>query len=326
MQQTNSPQQLSRPISRDMFRERRLERRTPHPPHGRDSTRSNKHIARSRSRIAHIAKDIETDSGANDIQIQPIGARRALRAARGRTTHDPGYKGENDNQAADPGSVDDGEEDAGFEIAPAEEVLGVDEDDGHGAHGDAEHGCVDGGEEEEVAAERAGGAGAGGVEDGEGREEATASRKAFEPAADDADRVAGPGTELGGADEILVLAGGELAVLGEGFGDEEEDGEEEDDVGDEGDVEDGEDLAGVLDDVAGEDGTDGDAGEEAAVDVAEGDGAALGRGAVGGVGVGDGHGGDEGAAEAVEGGADEEPVDGEVLRVFGRDDVDEFVD
>ena len=326
MQQTNSTQQLPRPISRDMFREGRLERRAAHSPDRGDRTRGDEHVARSRSRIAHIAEDIETDGGANDVQIQPIRAGRALRTARCRTAHDTGDERKNDDQDADPRRVDDGEEDAGLEVAPAEEVLGVDEDDGHGAHGDAEHGCVDSGEEEEVAAERTGGAGTGGVEDGEGSEEATTSGDAFKPVAENAERVAGPGMGLDGADEILFLAGGELAFLGEGFGHEEEDGEEEDDVGDEGDVEDGDDLARVLDDVAGEDGADGDAGEEAAVDVAEGDGAAFGRGAVGGVGVGDGHGGDKGAADAVEGGPDEEPVDGEVLRVFGGEDVDEFVD
>ena len=326
MQQTDSTQQLARAIRWNMFRQRGLERWTAHSAQGRNDTRGNKHITRGSSGIADITEDIETDGGANDIEIQAIGAGRALGAAGGGAAHDAGDEGEDDEQDADSGCVDGGEEDAGFEIAPAEEILGVDEDDGHGAHGHAEHGCVDGGEEEEVAPEGAGRAGARGVEDGEGCEEAAAAGEALERVADVGEGVAGPGVGWGGAEVVLFVTGRQLALLGEGFGDEEEDGEEEDDVGDEGDVEDRDDVAGVFDDVAGEDGAEGDAGEEAAVDIAEGDGAAFGRGAVGSVGVGDGHCGDEGAAEAVEGRAHEKPVHGEVFRVGGGDDVDDFVD
>lgn len=124
----------------------------------------------------------------------------------------------------------------------------------------------------------------------------------------------------------MLLPCRHLPLLGEGLGDEDDEEEDEEDVAGQGDVEHAQDGAGRFDDVTCDDGTQGDAGEESAVEVAESDVALGRRCAVGGVGVREGHGGDEGAAQAVDGVSHDDPVHAEGVRIRADHDGEHLAD
>lgn len=171
VQQARRAEQLSDFIGRDVLRQRCAQRRRSDSPRSSDDTRQREERAVRCQRVAHIPHHIEEDSRADDGEVEQIGAGAALLHSAVLASHQTGEQGEDAQQRDDAAAVDDADELPGLEGLPVELAAGVDEDDAHGAHGDAEHDGVCGGEEEEVPAHGGGGAGAGGPEDLERAEE-----------------------------------------------------------------------------------------------------------------------------------------------------------
>ena len=171
VQQAHGAEQLARAVGGDVLRERGLQGGAAHAAEGGDGARGDEHAVRVGGRVADVADDVEDDGDAHDGEVELVGAGVALRGARGGPAHEADGERQDDDQDGDAAGVDDREEDGLVVGVEVEAVAGVDEHDSHGAHGDPEHGRVDGGEEDEVAAHGAGRAGAGGPEDAQRREE-----------------------------------------------------------------------------------------------------------------------------------------------------------
>ena len=163
-----------------MFGQGRLEGGTSHASDGGDGAGEDEQGAGADGGVADVAEHVEDDGGADDGEVEVVAARVPLRGAASTPADEAGDERDEDEEDGDAAGVDDGDEDAGFEVAPAEHVFGVDDDDGHGAHGHAEDGGVDCREEDEVAAECVAGAFAGRVEDVERGEEVGALEGADE--------------------------------------------------------------------------------------------------------------------------------------------------
>ena len=170
MEQPHRTEELPGAVRGDVLGERGLKRRAAHAADGGYGPGRDEHVSVLRSRVADVADHVEDDGATDDGEIELVGTGVALRRARGGAADDADDDGEDEDEDAHATGVDDREEDGLVVGVKLEAVPGVDEDDSQGAHGYTEHGGVDGGKKDEVAADGAGGAGPGRPQDGEGRE------------------------------------------------------------------------------------------------------------------------------------------------------------
>ena len=146
MQQAQRSQDLTRAVRRHMSSDGGRQRGGADAGKRGNHGGCDHHTTRYCCRVADIADKIEKDSGTDDADIEHVGAAVAGLLARAHgAAENPGDQGEDDDKPGDAADVGDGEELAGLDGVPAEDVLRVDEEDAHGAHGDAEHDGVDGG-------------------------------------------------------------------------------------------------------------------------------------------------------------------------------------
>lgn len=168
MQQAGSAEDCSRLLGRHMLRQRALQGWTPHAANGGKHAGEDEEVRRPHHGVPNVAKHVEEDGGADDVQVQTIAAAFTHGGAVAGAA-DQSRDGRKEHQEVrDAADIDDGDEETGFERAPAEGVLGIDDDDRHAAHGDAEHDCVDRSKGGEIAADGAVRARAGGPEHFEG--------------------------------------------------------------------------------------------------------------------------------------------------------------
>ncbi len=123
-----------------------------------------------------------------------------------------------------------------------------------------------------------------------------------------------------------LFAGESLPRLAERLRDDKIDKQDEDDVAAEGHVEKRDERAGPLDEVASEERPDGEADEQARMQVSEGNAALGRRRAVARVRMGDDATGSQGASEAVEEGSEQKPVVVDYVGEVGGENGDDLAD
>lgn len=171
VQQARGAEHGPRLLGRDVFRQRALQRRAAHAADGGQGAGEDEEVRRAHDGVRDVAEHVEEDGGADDVQVETIAAAFAHGGAVAGPADEAGDGREEHQEVRDAADVDDGDKDLGFKGAPAEGILGVDDHDGHAAHGDAEHDGVDRREGDEIAAHGAVRARACGPEHFEGGEE-----------------------------------------------------------------------------------------------------------------------------------------------------------
>ena len=153
VQQTHGAENFTSAVMRHMFGQCCLESRRAHAAKSGDDTGEDEQQAGVCGGVANVAEEVEGDGDADNREIDAVGAGVLLDRGAFGPTQDAGDQGEENKEDGYAAGVDDGDKDAGFESLPAKRELGVDDDDGHGAHGHAEHGGVDRSQEDQVTAQ-----------------------------------------------------------------------------------------------------------------------------------------------------------------------------
>lgn len=210
MQKSHSSKDLARLVWRRVFRQRGLKGGTAHTTDGGHGAAEYEQWTFTDKGIAHVPEEIEEDGGADDAEVDVVGARvLGLGADDFRAAKEAGDQGKDHEKGDDTAGVYDGDKDRSFEGVPAEHELAVKQDDRHGAHCYAEHGRVNGGDEGQVSAYSGVGTWASGPKDGDWCQDVVGFDHLGQPGEPS---LAGA---FGNPDVLSLLSRGQLAFFGE---------------------------------------------------------------------------------------------------------------